>query len=341
MDVHKVRFYKQTIESRAKFHVTLGHETCMGTVLLFGRPLPADQPGAATTSSSSALSLESVAPAKTGFEFDCDYEYLPAFIDEANPNPSDTAQTKKEEKGEAEGRTAAEQQQTAPTPTPAAAQQRYLQYALVQLERALVAPSGALLIGSRLDSDLHANACRLAFYGRLLEPITSASASAHLSSASGPKSGTGAGKQAAAPPPPASASASASSQQGDAALDAFLASGRLRVFKRKCKTGRVERIVDQYNAICVGLFKKHSKFDAFNGFRVALCFSESRPPAEQSAITSTSDSNNESSAAIVTETPRVERKLNGVIDGAFGQSGKFKAHASSEFFKDFSRLLNL
>ena len=129
------------------------------------------------------------------------------------------------------------------------------------MERALVAPSGALLIGSRVDSHLHANACRLAFYGRLLEPITSASASAHWlvqreQHEEWQRQTTAAA--VAAPTPAACASACASGQAGDAVVDAFLASGRLRVFKRKCKTGRVERIVDQYNAICVGLFKKHS-----------------------------------------------------------------------------------
>ena len=325
VDVHKVRFYKQSIESRAKFHITLGHETCMGTVLLFGRPLPLSLPGdqqspTSTPTPTPTPSAETAVAARGGFEFDCDYEYLPQFVDEPQASDAAASQSKKENReGESDAGDQQKQTQTA------ALQQRYQQFALVQMERPVVAPGSALLIGSRLDSDLHANACRLAFYGRLLEPITSASssssASAHSSSASSAKSGSGKQQAAAAPTPASSASAG---QSGDAVLDAFLASGRLRVFKRKCKTGRVERIVDQYNAICVGLFKKHSKFDAFIGFRVTLSFSEPRAPSEQPATTSPTGAANDTTAS-GSDASRVERKLNGVIEGSFGQSGKFKA----------------
>jgi len=43
------------------------------------------------------------------------------------------------------------------------------QWALLEFERPVTCPALCLVIGSKLDADIHANACRLAFQGRLLE----------------------------------------------------------------------------------------------------------------------------------------------------------------------------
>jgi len=59
--------------------------------------------------------------------------------------------------------------------------------------------------------------------------------------------------------------------------------------KERWKEGVVERAADQSTVICRGLFKKESKVDAFVGLKVSLSTGES-----------------------------------GFIEGAFGQSGKFK-----------------
>ncbi|XP_072539193.1 selenocysteine-specific elongation factor [Salminus brasiliensis] len=43
------------------------------------------------------------------------------------------------------------------------------QWALLEFEQPVTCPPHCLVIGSRLDSDIHANTCRLAFHGKLLE----------------------------------------------------------------------------------------------------------------------------------------------------------------------------
>ncbi|XP_007254377.3 selenocysteine-specific elongation factor isoform X1 [Astyanax mexicanus] len=43
------------------------------------------------------------------------------------------------------------------------------QWALLEFEQPVTCPPLSLVIGSRLDSDIHANTCRLAFHGKLLE----------------------------------------------------------------------------------------------------------------------------------------------------------------------------
>jgi len=45
------------------------------------------------------------------------------------------------------------------------------QYALLQFEKPITCPLGSIIIGSRLDTDINANTCRLAFQGTLLSPL--------------------------------------------------------------------------------------------------------------------------------------------------------------------------
>jgi hypothetical protein len=47
------------------------------------------------------------------------------------------------------------------------------QWVALQFDAPVLCPLSALVIGSHLDSDIHANACRLAFYGRLAQPLAS------------------------------------------------------------------------------------------------------------------------------------------------------------------------
>ena len=120
------------------------------------------------------------------------------------------------------------------------------QFALLEFERPVTCAYSCLVIGSKLDTDIHANICRLAFNGKMLEAI-------------------------------------ADQKYQDNVLP------RLKVFKYKSKEGIVERKGDEYSVICKGLFKKESKMDNFVGLKVQLSTGEK-----------------------------------GVIEGGFGQSGKFK-----------------
>jgi hypothetical protein len=48
------------------------------------------------------------------------------------------------------------------------------QWAALLFDTPILCPLSAMVIGSRLDADIHANSCRLAFYGRVAEPLPSA-----------------------------------------------------------------------------------------------------------------------------------------------------------------------
>lgn len=126
------------------------------------------------------------------------------------------------------------------------------QYALIELERPLTCAPNCLVIGSRLDTDIHANVCRIAFHGQMLEAITNVKYRETLL----PK---------------------------------------LKVFKNKSREGLIERVTDEYTVIGKALFKKETNLNAFVGLKVSLSSGEQ-----------------------------------GVIEGGFGQSGKFKVRVPSK-----------
>ncbi|OQV19801.1 Selenocysteine-specific elongation factor [Hypsibius exemplaris] len=107
--VSKIPYFKHPIRSRAKFHVTLGHETVMAKLQLF-------------------QSDKSIRPLE--LDYSEEYRHL-----EEVPESSDSCTA----------------------------------FALIELETPVVGQKGQLMIASKLDSDIHQNACRLAFHGRLIE----------------------------------------------------------------------------------------------------------------------------------------------------------------------------
>lgn len=132
ISVRKIGYFKGSLATRAKFHITVGHETVMAKVTFFGLP-PVDSsepPSDTKPPASQACSLEKP------FNFDREYFYQDEYV---------TGQ------GEAS---------LGPNPE---------QWALLEFERPVTCPSLCLVIGSKLDTDIHANACRLAFQGRLLQ----------------------------------------------------------------------------------------------------------------------------------------------------------------------------
>lgn len=127
ISVRKIEYYRGVLSSRAKFHITVGHETVMARISFFHRVPPENQNGHCSPSShKQCLDF---------FSFDWEFHHL----DEYLTCPGD---------GE---------------------RQEVQQWALLEFERPVTCPPLCLVIGSRLDSDIHGNTCRLAFHGKLLE----------------------------------------------------------------------------------------------------------------------------------------------------------------------------
>ncbi|XP_032066795.1 selenocysteine-specific elongation factor isoform X2 [Thamnophis elegans] len=208
ISLKKIPYFRGTLQTKAKFHITVGHETVMGRVMFFS-PTPDD------------LSKE---PLENYFDFEKEYLYEEEYLS----NDSKSSEENKEN-GQVEGKPLPKQQ-----------------WALLEFEKPVTCPKFCLVIGSKLDTDIHANTCRLAFHGILLHGMEEKNYTEECL----PK---------------------------------------LKVYKMKHKEGQVERLCDDYSVIGRSLFKKETNIQMFVGLKVKLSTGEE-----------------------------------GVIEGGFGQSGKFK-----------------
>ncbi|XP_006895239.1 PREDICTED: selenocysteine-specific elongation factor [Elephantulus edwardii] len=213
VSVEKIPYFRGALQTKAKFHITVGHETVMGRLMFFS-PTPEN------------FSHE---PVLDSFDFSHEYLFQEQFLCK-DLVPTDGSEANQQAGQTTEGQCPQQQ------------------WALVEFEKAVTCPRLCLLIGSRLDADIHANTCRLAFHGTLLHGLEDK----HYAESSLPK---------------------------------------LKVYKLKHKQGLVERVMDDYSVIGRSLFKKETNIQLFVGLKVHLSTGEQ-----------------------------------GVIDSAFGQSGKFKVH---------------
>ncbi|XP_069793504.1 selenocysteine-specific elongation factor isoform X2 [Narcine bancroftii] len=204
ISVKKIPYFKGPVHTKAKFHITVGHDTVMGRVMFFS-PAPEN------------VDAE---PVVDCFDFDKEYLYQEEYLSSGKGSSAE---------GQTEGTQVPRQQ-----------------WALLEFEKPVTCPKLCLVIGSKLDIDIHSNTCRLAFHGVLLKGFDER----EYTEVSLPK---------------------------------------LKVFKLKHKEGHVERVSDDYSVIGRSLFKKETNMQLFVGMKIHLSTGEV-----------------------------------GVIDGGFGQSGKFK-----------------
>ncbi|KAK8732701.1 hypothetical protein OTU49_006885 [Cherax quadricarinatus] len=120
-EVVKITYYKLPVETKAKFHVSLGHETVMAKVTFFG--------------------TEDELCVNNEFIYDHTYRYQQELFDLQKLDDDVTYKPKH-------------------------------QFALLEFEKTVQIVPNAVLIGSKLDMDVHTNMCRLAFKGKLLEVFT-------------------------------------------------------------------------------------------------------------------------------------------------------------------------
>ncbi|XP_071817093.1 selenocysteine-specific elongation factor-like [Apostichopus japonicus] len=225
ISVTKIGYFRGPCATKAKFHVTMGHETVMARVTFFG-----DVPGQSY-------------PEREKIAFSFDKEYL--YQDDLKAPVKNKGSSNKENQPE---------EDALPSNT--------LQWALLEFEKPITCPVNCLVIGSKLDTDIHSNTCRLAFHGYLLDSTTD--------------------KEYVA---------------------SYLPS--LKIYKTKTREGVVDRMTDEYSIIGRGLFKKETNLQTFVGLKVKLSTGEA-----------------------------------GVIEGGFGQSGKFKIRIPNGLNADTSTQLS-
>ncbi|NP_001424741.1 selenocysteine-specific elongation factor isoform 5 [Homo sapiens] len=228
ISVEKIPYFRGPLQTKAKFHITVGHETVMGRLMFFS-PAPDN------------FDQE---PILDSFNFSQEYLFQEQYLSkDLTPAVTDNDEADKKAGQATEGHCPRQQ------------------WALVEFEKPVTCPRLCLVIGSRLDADIHTNTCRLAFHGILLHGLEDRNYA-----------------------------------------DSFLP--RLKVYKLKHKHGLVERAMDDYSVIGRSLFKKETNIQLFVGLKVHLSTGEL-----------------------------------GIIDSAFGQSGKFKIHIPGGLSPESKKIL--
>ncbi|XP_003906958.1 selenocysteine-specific elongation factor isoform X3 [Papio anubis] len=228
ISVEKIPYFRGPLQTKAKFHITVGHETVMGRLMFFS-PAPGN------------FDQE---PILDSFDFSQEYLFQEQYLSkDLAPAVTNNDEADKKAGQATEGHCPRQQ------------------WALVEFEKPVTCPRLCLVIGSRLDADIHTNTCRLAFHGILLHGLEDRNYA-----------------------------------------DSFLP--RLKVYKLKHKHGLVERVMDDYSVIGRSLFKKETNIQLFVGLKVHLSTGEL-----------------------------------GIIDSAFGQSGKFKIHIPGGLSPESKKIL--
>mmetsp|Transcript_15237 Transcript_15237/g.36561 ORF Transcript_15237/g.36561 Transcript_15237/m.36561 type:complete len:1010 (-) Transcript_15237:95-3124(-) len=164
--VRKVRFFKGGLNSGAKFHVSVGHTTVMATVTFWGaREIAKQVKGEAEKEmeknadsrhlgkSSLGGSADLAGLPRLQFDWNQDFLHQDNYLDVL---PSTDSNSEWNES----------------TPEPGKRKENCLpplHWARLEFLTPVYCPMDSLVIGSRLDSEVNANACRLAFSGRLVE----------------------------------------------------------------------------------------------------------------------------------------------------------------------------
>ena len=234
----RISYFKGDITSKAKFHISIGHETVLAKLTLFGcSTTPTDMmepPNLSNKVEEICTSMNNIELERKGaasFNFEDEYKIVQCISGDA------------EDEGTKHGADKAA-------------------FGLLEFERPVVIVPGCKVLGSKLDSDIHKNICRLAFDGTLIHSFKDREyQSTQLS--------------------------------------------KLKVFKVKQKQGTVERLVNDYEVVCKNMFKKETNIHLFSGLTVTLSTGEQ-----------------------------------GVIDGPFGQSGKFKVRLKDKITEEAESILS-
>ncbi|PNJ36968.1 EEFSEC isoform 2 [Pongo abelii] len=138
ISVEKIPYFRGPLQTKAKFHITVGYETVMGRLMFF----------------SPALDNFDQEPILDSFDFSQEYLFQEQYLSkDLTPAVTDSDEADKKAGQATEGHCPRQQ------------------WALVEFEKPVTCPRLCLVIGSRLDVDIHTNTCRLAFHGILLHGL--------------------------------------------------------------------------------------------------------------------------------------------------------------------------
>lgn len=175
--VKKVRYFRQSLGSGAKFHVTVGHTTVMATVTFFGVKEIAQQLKKSVDSNVGPRTVDEKEPPSSHSSSNEDKNVAKELVTSSLGGNADIAglpsltfnfdedflqQDGYTEKLDVEDHGGQDEDMP-------------LHWAIIDFQTPVYCPLNSLVIGSRLDTDIQANTCRLAFSGRLVQKFDTTS----------------------------------------------------------------------------------------------------------------------------------------------------------------------
>ncbi|CAG5129923.1 unnamed protein product [Candidula unifasciata] len=146
ISINKVIYYKGPVSTKGKFHITLGHETVMGRISIFGSPPEKNNEQQESDITAASQCLDSLHLATETFDYTKDYIYQDELFSSNNKTGTGDSSCKEGKVGK--------------------------QFALIELDHAVTCAPHSIVIGSRLDADVHTSACRIAFSGKIMDAIS-------------------------------------------------------------------------------------------------------------------------------------------------------------------------
>jgi len=177
--VRKVRFFRGGLNCGAKFHVSVGHTTVMATVTFWGAREIAAQESEKNRieknnknnnsnntnnpfgKSSLGGSADLAGLPRLKFDWNQDFLHQDNYLDVLPTNNDSSEWNQSASSGASAGGKRKSNNDSSALPP--------LHWARLEFLTPVYCPMDSLVIGSRLDSEVNANACRLAFSGRLVE----------------------------------------------------------------------------------------------------------------------------------------------------------------------------
>jgi|TARA_B100001142_G_scaffold151135_1_gene151789 selenocysteine-specific elongation factor len=172
VSAEKIRFYKGTVQSKMKFHVTVGHATVMATAEFFGQ-IPTSLVTNATQALSSKIDPSGM-PINTGGVENCALRETPEIPSDPQVFSVDREYVYCTELSHTETlkscRTPTEDIGSKPD-SGSATVLPLAKWALLRFDHPISCPLGSIYIASRFGTDTNFKKCRLAFHGQVVHPM--------------------------------------------------------------------------------------------------------------------------------------------------------------------------
>lgn len=157
--VRKVKYFHGKLQSNSKFHISVGHNTVMASVTFFGgkelssKPFSTIDDGNIEEGPSASLSGGNISGLpRLKFDFNNDFLFQDELMEDVEEVKDSISSIDNVDK----------KRNLKQSELP-------LNFAILNFQTPVFCPSNSLIIGSRLDTDINANTCRLAFSGRLIQ----------------------------------------------------------------------------------------------------------------------------------------------------------------------------